>query len=337
MQIESTIERVEGGENLSEREMHAAIFAMMSGDWQADQIGRLLRALAEKGETIDEVAGAARALREHMSPIVTRLSGVLDTCGTGGSGAGLFNVSTAAALVAAAAGAPVAKHGNRAMSSKTGSADVLELLGVNIQAGPETIGRCLDELGIGFCFAQQLHPAMKHVGPVRRQLGIRTIFNILGPLANPAGAPRQLLGAGRPELRPLLAGALRRLGTERALVVHGEDGIDELSLSAPTRVTEVVGQQVREFTWRPADFELPESPRESLLAENPQQSAEMILAVFSGQPGPPRDMVVLNAAAALFTADRADSPAECARLAAAAIDDGSASRGLAQLVEGSHS
>ena len=235
------VERIHRRENLTMSEMSGVIDGIMRGQWSEADIAELLLALREKGETVDEVAGAAQALRAHMTPIRTVRRGVLDTCGTGGDRSGTFNISTAAALVTAAAGVPVAKHGNRGITSRSGSADVLAALGVNIEAPVAVVERCLDELGICFCFAPQLHPSMKHVAAVRRQLGVPTIFNILGPLCNPAAAPFQLLGVGRPPLRPLLAAALARLGTQRAAVVSGADGLDEVTLAAATHVTLVTG------------------------------------------------------------------------------------------------
>src|SRR3954470_9317138 len=240
---------IAAGGNLSFEEMSAAFDAMMRGQWTAEQIGLFLPALAVNGETVDEIAGAADAMRRHMTPIRSRHAEVLDTCGTGGGNSKIFNISTTAAIVAAAGGVPVAKHGNRSITSCSGSADVLTELGVNINASTSQVEACLDELGICFCFAQIAHPAMKHVAAVRLKLAIRTIFNIIGPLVNPAGACFQLLGAGRPELRPLLAGALLRLGTKRSFIVSGDDGLGDVTLAGTTHVTEVVDRRLREFTW----------------------------------------------------------------------------------------
>src|SRR3990172_7090755 len=231
--------RLAGSDNLSMEEMAAAIDAIMRGQWSEEQIALLLTGLAAKGETVDEVAGPPPAMRGHMTPIRSRHPELLDTCGTGGGGSTMFNVSTTAAIVAAAAGVPVAKHGNRSITSCSGSADVLAELGVNINATVPQVKACLDELGLCFCFAPLVHPSMKHVAAVRKKLGIRTIFNILGPLVNPAGATHQLLGAGRPELRPLLAGAVARLGTRRTLVVSGDDGLGDVTLAGVTHVSEV--------------------------------------------------------------------------------------------------
>ena len=253
--IQSAIQRVESGHDLSMDEVVETFDQIIGGRCAEDDIARWLLALNRKGPSVSEVAGAAMALRRKMTPIRSSRPELLDTCGTGGDRLHTFNISTAAALVTAAAGVPVAKHGNRAASSRSGSADVLAVLGVNVEAGVACVERCLDELGICFCFAPLLHDAMKHVAPVRKKLGVPTIFNILGPLINPAGASRQLLGVGRAELRPLLAEALVLLGTARSVVVHGSDGLDEVTLTGPTEVTEAAGQ-VRHFQWTPADFGL---------------------------------------------------------------------------------
>jgi anthranilate phosphoribosyltransferase len=304
--------------------MEAVIDQLLQGSVPENEIAVLLTALRAKGETADEIAGAARAMRRHMTPIRTRRTGLLDTCGTGGIGSDLFNISTAAAIVGAAAGVPVAKHGNKSVTSKSGSADVLAELGVNIAAPTTNVERCLDELGLCFCFAQCLHPAMKCVAPVRKKLGFATIFNLLGPLCNPAGAMRQLLGVGKRELHRTMAEALARLGTERAVVVHGTDGLGEVSLSAPTEVIEVRGGELHEFTWRPEDFGIGAAGQETLRIDGPSQSAALIRRVLAGECGPPRDVVVLNAAAALWTAETDRSLEACTQRAAAAIDSGTA-------------
>jgi anthranilate phosphoribosyltransferase len=336
MNIAAILGRVSAGDDLSMDEMASAIDAIMTGLWTDGQIGLLLTALRAKGETFAEIAGAAKAMRQHMTPIRTRRRGLVDTCGTGGDGSRTFNISTAAALVTAAAGVPVAKHGNRAMSSRTGSADVLAALGVNIEADIVCVEGCLDELGICFCFAPLLHRAMKQVTQVRKQLGVPTIFNLLGPLANPAGAHFQLLGVGRDPLRPLLAEALSLLGSEHALVVHGEDGLDEVTLAGRTLVTEVAGKKLREFEWTPEDFGLRRQGLSELLVETPADSAAIIRGVLAGCPGAARDIVVLNAAAALWTAGHAAEPRACAATAAEAIDSGEASRLLVKLADRSH-
>lgn len=331
--IDSQIARVEAGNDLSMEEMAETIGLIMQGNCDEEAIARLLVALHEKGETVAEVAGAAAAMRLAMTPIRTRHSKVIDVVGTGGDCSGTFNISTAAAMVTAAAGVPVAKHGNRRFTSRSGSADVLTELGVNIQADVACVEQCLDELGICFCFAPLLHRAMRHVAPVRQRLGVPTIFNILGPLVNPARAPYQLLGVGREELRPLLSGALALLGSKRVLVVHGADGLDEVTLAAETHVTEAADGQFREHVWQPGDFDLPPSGRECLLVDGPEQSAELIRQVFRGEQGPPRDIVIANAAAALWTAGTDDSLTACAGRAADAIDSQAAAGLLARLVE----
>jgi len=332
--IQSVLGRLTAGEDLSLDEMSATIEAVMRGDCSEGEIGLLLTCLREKGESVAEIAGAAAALRKYMVRIPTARQGVLDTCGTGGDGSGTFNISTAAALVAAAAGVPVAKHGNRKITSRTGSADALTALGVNVEASPETVSACLDELGICFCFAPLMHPAMKRVAAVRRQLGFPTIFNFLGPLSNPAGAAYQLLGVGKQDLRRKLAEALSLLGVRRALVVCGDDGLDEVTLGGTTHVSEVAaGRQPREFVWRPEDFGLTPAGRETMLVDGPETSAALIRRILDGEPGPPRDVTVLNAAAGLWTAGRAAAPSECAALAQKAIDGGAAKNLLARLVE----
>ena len=334
--IESVLGRLAAGENLAQEEMAEVIDQIMQGRCVPGEIGLLLTLLREKGETCAEVAGAAAALRRHMVPIRGPRQDLLDTCGTGGDGSGTFNISTAAAIVTAAAGIPVAKHGNRRISSRTGSADVLAELGVNISATPEQVERCLAELGLCFCFAPLLHPAMKQVAEVRKSLGVPTIFNLLGPLSNPAGAPFQLLGVGRAALRPLLAEALALLGTRRALVVCGDDGLDEVTLAAETQVTLVAGDSLREFTWSPEMFGLERAPLAPLAVAGPAESAAMIRGVLAGKPGPARDIVVLNVAAALFTVGRSDDLSLCAAQGAEAIDSGAAAELLAKLGEQSH-
>ncbi|HEY4232794.1 MAG TPA: anthranilate phosphoribosyltransferase [Lacipirellulaceae bacterium] len=344
--ITSILGRLAAGESLSMHEMAAAMNAIMDGRWSERQIGMFLTALAAKGETVDEVAGAAAALRGHMTPIKSRHAELLDTCGTGGGGSTLFNVSTTASIVAAAAGVPVAKHGNRSITSRSGSADVLAELGVDINATVAQVEACLDELGLCFCFAPLAHPSMKHVAAVRKRLGIRTIFNILGPLANPAGACYQVIGAGRPELRPLLAGAMAKLGTKRTLVVSGEDGVGDVTLAAATYVTEVValallsgegqGEGLREFTWTPEDFGIQRQPLDGLSVAGPAGSAALIRRILAGHPGPGRDLVILNAAAGILAAGHASGPLPAAALAAGAIDSGAARELLVRLVDFSH-
>ena len=334
--IHHILGRVSAGEDLSREEMADAIGQVMTGQWNQEQIGLLLSALAAKGETVAEVAGAASAMRENMTPIRSRHKKLLDTCGTGGGGSTTFNISTSAALVIAAVGVPLAKHGNRSVTSKSGSADVLAELGVNIQAEVPQVERCLDELGICFCFAPLMHPAMKHVAAVRKQLGIRTIFNLLGPLANPAGATYQLLGVGRPELRPLIASALGMLGTERALVVSGSDGLGEVTLAGTTDVTQIEGDNACELQWQPSDFGLERASLDAIQVHNPNESAALVRQVLAGEMGPARDIVLLNAAAGLLAAGSCGTPSEGASLAAEAIDRGAAALLLDNLARLSH-
>lgn len=337
--------RVSAGENLAMDEMAAAIEAIMTGQCSDNEIGLLLTALRAKGETAAEVAGAATAMRKVMVPVTNRGNGLLDTCGTGGDASGTFNISTAAAIVTAAAGVPVAKHGNRSITSKTGSADVLESLGVNVDAEVPVIETCLDQVGIGFCFAPRMHPAMKHVAPVRRQLGFPTIFNLLGPLCNPAGAPYQLLGVGRPEIRETLAEALALLGTERSVIVCGADGLDEVTLNGPTNVIEVGtgvegGEQlgdgnakIKRFQWTPVDFGLTDTTLDDIEVENSEESAAMIRLALSGEAGTARDIVVANVAAGIWTAGRTDDLKAAAQMAQDAIDSGAANETLSRWVE----
>ena len=335
-QIQSLLGQVAAGQDLSLDDISAAFDAIMRGAWSDEQIALLLTGLAARGETVDEIAGAAAALRRHMTPIRSRHAELLDTCGTGGGRSTMFNVSTTAAIVAAAAGVPVAKHGNRSVTSRSGSADVLAELGVNINASIAQVEACLDELGLCFCFAPLAHPAMKHVAAVRKKLGIRTIFNILGPLANPAGATHQLLGAGRPELRPLLAGAVAKLGTTRTLVVSGEDNLGDVTLAGKTFVTEVTKNASREFTWRPADFGIAQQPLAGLAIDSPAASAAIIRQILGGASGPARDIVILNAAAALVAFGKTDDLKSAAAQAPIAIDSGAARDLLSRLAVRSH-
>jgi len=334
--ISRCIEQVATGHNLSMAEMSAIVETIMAGACDDALVGRFLVALHEKGETVEELAGAAAALRRHMTPIRSRHAVLIDTCGTGGDGSRTFNISTAAALVAAAAGVPVAKHGNRGITSKSGSADVLAALGVNIEAELPTVQRCLDELGICFCFAPLMHPSMRHVATVRRQIQSPTIFNLLGPLCNPASAPYQLMGVGRPGLRERLASALQRLGTRRSAVVTGADGLDEVTLNGPTHVWLIQGQSRESIAWRPDDFGVRDTTLEDIQVDGPAQSAAVITDVFAGAPGTARDMVVVNAAATLWVAGQASTLLAGAKAAAHAIDSGAARRLLADLAALSH-
>jgi len=334
--IEQTVKRVEAGGDLSMERMAQAMRQVISGACGDALVGRFLLALRAKGETGEEVAGAAAALREQMTRIRTNRPDVLDTCGTGGDGSRTFNISTVAALVTAAAGVAVAKHGNCGITSRSGSADVLAELGVNIRADVGRVEACLEELGICFCFAPLLHSAMKHVAAIRKKLGVPTIFNILGPLANPAGAQVQLVGVGRPELQPVVAGALGLLGSRRAVVVHGADGLDEVTLADRTYVVETRQGVSRKFEWMPGDFGLDETDLNSMRVDGPPASAAIIRRILAGESGPPRDIVVANAAAALWAAGRAATVLQAARKAEETIDSGAAAELLARLAERSN-
>lgn len=331
--LQQFVEQVERGQSLSMDEMTRAIELVMTGQCAEDLTARFLVALHHKGETVPEVAGAALALRRQMTAIRTSRSDVLDTCGTGGDGSRTFNISTAAALVTAAAGVAVAKHGNRGITSRSGSADVLSELGVQIDADLACVEACLDELGICFCYAPAMHQAMRHVASVRKRLPHPTIFNILGPLANPAGACRQLLGVGRRPLQALMSSALALLGTRRAVVVHGDDGLDEVTLAGPTHVVETTAEGSQQYQWTPADFGLVPAELAAMRVEGPRESAGVIRAILHGQRGPQRDIVVANAGAALWTAERSPSLVDCALQAAEAIDSGAAEGLLARLAE----
>ena len=330
--LTTAIGKVTSREDLSMAEMAEVIDLVMSGQCEDDQIASLLLKLREKGETAEEVAGAARAMRKHMTTITSDRQDLVDTCGTGGDGSGTFNISTAAAIVAAATGISVAKHGNRKITSKTGSADVLVELGVNIEAPVAVMEQALNEAGICFMFAPLFHPSMRHVMPVRRSLGVPTIFNMLGPLCNPANASYQLLGVGRPALRPMLSSALSLLEIKRAHIVCGSDGLDEITLTGVTNVSTVDGNTVSETSWTPEDFGITSGALEGMDAEDAIQSAEQIRKVLSGVAGPSRDIVVLNAAGAISLARPEQSLPDCAVAAAEAIDSGAASDCLNQFV-----
>jgi anthranilate phosphoribosyltransferase len=319
------------GGDLEFDQMHSAVDAIVDGVASPAQIGALLAALAAKGETPAELAGTAAALRARAVPVVSARRPLLDVCGTGGDGSGSFNISTAAAFVAAGAGALVAKHGNRAMTSRCGSADVLVALGVRIDIPPETAVRALDEIGLVFLFAQAHHPAMRAVAPARREVGFRSIFNLAGPLANPAGAQRQLIGVADEVHLRTVAGALQRLGSERAAVVHGGDGLDEISLTT-TRVVEWTGESIVEFEIEPTAYGIAPAPPSALLGGEPGQNARIILELLEGRPGPQRDVVVLNAGLALVVAGIAQDLTEGVERARASIDSGAAADKLGRLV-----
>ncbi len=319
--------------DLGEAGMAGLMEGLLGGACGEDEMAALLDALRTKGETADELAGAAAVLRKHCRALVSSQE-VLDTCGTGGDGLGTFNISTATALVVAGAGVRVVKHGNRAVSSASGSADVLAELGVGITADAERARRCLDEAGMAFCLAPLYHPAMRHVAAVRRRLG-RTVFNCLGPLANPAGAPYQLLGVGRPEWLDRMAGALARLGTRQTFLVHARDGLDEVSLAGPTLVRRVRGRDVTALEWTADDFGLEPCTLDELRVEGPAGSAAVIRGVLAGEGGPARRVVLANAAAALLAAERVRDLRAGVALSAQALDSGRAAATLRALAAAS--
>jgi anthranilate phosphoribosyltransferase len=331
--IQQALTRLLEGHDLEQAEARNVMRSIMEGEATPAQIGGFLVALRLKGETADEIAGCAEAMREHVLVVRPQRSDLVDTAGTGGDGARTFNISTAAALVAAAAGAGVAKHGNRAISSSSGSADVLEALGFQLELEPALIARSIDELGFGFIFAPTHHPAMRHAAPVRRELATRTVFNVLGPLTNPAGARAQVVGVYSPELVPTIADVLARLGAERAFVVHGAGGIDELSPAGPNLVCEVVDGSVRRREIDPLELGVPRCSPDELRGEGPAENAVVIREIFQGRNGGCRDAVLLNAAGAIAAGGLARDLGEGLGLAREAIDTGHAAELLEQLIE----
>lgn len=328
------LSRLLGGDSLSEEEAGACMEEVMEGAATPAQIAGFVVALRAKGETTDEVAGLVRTMRRYAAKV--EVTGeVLDTCGTGGDRSGTFNVSTAAAIVCAGAGATVAKHGNRAASSRCGSADVLEALGVKIDLPPEGVSACIEAAGIGFCFAPVFHPAMRHAGATRRELGVPTIFNFLGPLTNPAGATRQALGVSDPKMVEKMVHTLGRLGSKHVLAFHGDKGLDELSTSGPSQVYELVEGEVREWTIDPEELGLPVASLEHVAGGTADENAGMIRDVLAGTAGPHRDIVLLNAAAGLVAAGRSEDMAAGLKAAADAVDSGEAEGRLHLLVAAS--
>jgi len=332
MDMPSAIRAVVDRRNLSGSEMREAMRLIMTGQATPAQIGGFLVGLRMKGETVEEIAAAAEVMRELVTRVGVSGPHLVDTCGTGGDGASTFNISTASALVVAAAGGKVAKHGNRSVSSKSGSADVLEAAGVNLDLSPEQVARCVNEVGVGFMFAPRHHGAMKHaIGP-RREMGVRTIFNLLGPLTNPAGAPNQVLGVFSDQWVEPLAEVLQRLGSEHVLVVHAEDGMDEISIGAPTHVAELKDGRVRTFTIQPEQFGLQRSDVTKLAVAGPAESLAIIESVLNNQPGPARDIVALNAGAAIYVAGLAPDLGAGIQSALVVIASGAARKKLQDLV-----
>lgn len=329
--VTRAIDAVCAGDHLTADHAAAVLAEVMEGRSSEVQTGAFLIALRAKGETVPELVGLARTMRSLAAPVATSRSDLVDTAGTGG-GPSTFNVSTTAALIAAAAGCAVAKHGNRSSTSRCGSADLLEALGVNIELDPGQVGRCIDEVGFGFMFAPRHHAAMAHVVPVRKALGVRTIFNFLGPLTNPAGAQRQLLGVSDRHYQETIAEALLGLGSVRAMVVTADDGVDEISISARTRVIEVDDGRTEERFLEPGDFGFAEAELEYVAGGSPEENAEAVRAVLGGEAGPRRHLVLLNAGAAIYIGGKAGSFAEGVEKAAAAVDSGAALELLGRLV-----
>ncbi|HEY0719679.1 MAG TPA: anthranilate phosphoribosyltransferase [Gammaproteobacteria bacterium] len=337
MDMQLAIRAVTERRNLSHSEMAAVMRTIMTGEATPAQIGGFLIGLRMKGETVDEIAAAAAVMRELSTRVPVHGAHVVDTCGTGGDSMGTFNISTTSAFVAAAAGAQVAKHGNRSVSSKTGSADVLEAAGVNLELTPEQVAQCVDEVGVGFMFAPKHHNAMKFaIGP-RREMGVRTIFNLLGPLTNPAGAPNQVLGVFSREWVEPMARVLMQLGSRHVLVVHSDDGMDEMSIAAPTHVAELKDGTVTTYTIEPADLGVARGSLDTLKVSDAAESLALVRSVLEGKPGPAANIVALNAGAAIYVAGLADSLADGVVRAKAAISSGEAYARLNALVALSNS
>ena len=320
-------------ENLNEEQMSQMITEIFSGDITDAQIGAMMAALATKGETFEELAGAARAMRRKALRIQTSAATVVDTCGTGGDGAHTFNISTTTSFVVAACGVTVAKHGNRSVSSQCGSADLLEALGVKLDTAPEIVEEAVQDIGIGFLFAPLYHGAMRFAAKARKEVGLRSIFNMLGPLTNPAGANCQLLGVYAPELTEMFAHALQLLGAKRAFVVHGHDGLDEISVCAPTRISELKDGLIRTYDISPEQFFSERAKPADLLGGNPEENAQITRNILNGEKGPKRNVVLINAAAALVAAGQVEDLKQGIRMAETAIDDGDAARKMEALIK----
>jgi len=331
--MKSYITKLKNSENLQQPEIEEIMEAIMSGSAAKEDMAEFLLALRKKGPTIDEITGAANIMRKFVVKVTPKSKKVLDTCGTGGDKKNTFNISTVAGLVAAAAGAVVAKHGNRSVSSKCGSADVLEALGVNIKAGEKHAAECLDDVGIAFLFAQVHHPAMKNVMPVRKELGVETIFNVLGPLTNPANATHQMMGVYRRDFVEPLAHVLKNLGLKKAIVVHGSDGLDEITTTGKTFVSEYNGKEILSYDVDPEEFGIPLAKPEDIKGGDLQENVKIVKSIVRGERGPKRDIVLINAAYALYICEKAKSIGEGMELAREAIDSGKVSNTLERLVE----
>jgi len=333
MQIQATLQKLLGNQDLSGEEMRQVMRAMMTGDLSDAQIAGFLIALRCKGESVEEIAAAVAVMRELAQRVRVTGEHVIDTCGTGGDGANTFNISTAAAFVVAAAGGKVAKHGNRSVSSRCGSADLLETAGVNLDLSAELVEQCINSIGVGFLFAAKHHNAVRHtVGP-RREMGVRTLFNLIGPMSNPAQAPHQLIGVFDKQWLTPVAEVLKKLGSRHVLVVHADDGLDEISIAAATQVAELKNGEIATYTLTPEQFGMQRSSLNSLAVNNAEASLEIINAVLANQAGPARDIVALNAGAAIYAADLADSLQAGVEKALQTIADGSAKRKFQALVE----
>ena len=332
MDIQTAIKKVIAREDLSGDEMNSVMQQIMTGECTPSQIGGFLVGLRMKGESVDEISAAARVMRELATRVEVSGDHLVDTAGTGGDSSGSFNISTASALVAAAAGARVAKHGNRSMTSNSGSADVLETAGVKLDITPEQVRDCVEQVGVGFMFAPAHHGAMKHAIGARKEMAVRTIFNVLGPLTNPAGAPNQVIGVFDGDLIEPMANVLKQLGSNHVMVVHAEDGMDEISISAPTHVAELKQGEVNIYTVSPTDFGMESAALDELRVDSAEQSLAMIRAVLADNPGPARDIVCLNAGAAIYVSGCADSLAAGVEAARAAISSGKAAAVLQNLV-----
>jgi len=335
--IKEALSKIVSGSDLTLTEAREVMREIMKGEATQAQIGAFLTALRMKGETADEIAGCALAMRESAIAVKPKRNQLVDTCGTGGDGKGTFNISTTVAFVAAGAGLAVAKHGNRSVSSHCGSADLLQTLGVNLELSPEQVARCIDEVGIGFLFAPKLHPAMKYALGPRQEIGLRTIFNILGPLSNPAGAKRQLLGVYNSNLTELMAEVLRALGAEHAFVVHGADGLDELSVTGQNKISRLYDGYIETYYLNPQDLGLPRGRLSDLAGGSIEDNVTITKGLLKGERGPKRDIVLLNTAAVLIVGGGAKDFGEGLKLAAESIDSANALRKLEQLVEFSRS